>query len=45
MTPIPFDMQRALDALGVRPPAEEKAPPVQRQFKGEFYRPRQEIPF
>jgi hypothetical protein len=45
MTPIPLDLQRALDAIGIRPPAEEKAQPAKRQFKGEFYKPGQEIPF
>jgi hypothetical protein len=47
---IPDDMRRALETLGVRmpqvaTPKRETPPPVERQFKGTFFAPGQEIPF
>ena len=45
---LPLHLSRVLDTLGLLPPprAEKAQPaPVERQFKGEFYKPGQEIPF
>ena len=45
---LPLHISRALETLGLLPPprAEKAQPaPVERQFKGEFYKPGQEIPF